>query len=366
MAVLVDCTSIVVRNSALERRFPGGVAGFQDRVPNMTYRSDGILSCVSFMVPADARVFAGALSNHGFCDPSTTSSDEIAILDQSAGFLTPCDWLIVDLRTFSTPDGGIFGATVAWIRGEEPSTFAAYPGWHPRRIEKVSQDVLEQNYEVAQVDHDPDGRGMVTAFRHRETGRMLYIGRPAPPSFSDWQERCSALGRELAQVMEMPPTEARRTSATNVGKRAREIVEETNSEQPAPLFIEGIAARLAGRWSLAEPAFRKVTELRPDRLDGWLELTWALGSLGRPDEAEAAARQGVAVQANSPAALGNLASALLQNGKPEAALPFIERALALDPSDNMNQRIREQVRHAFHGQMAELNSDLPWYKRWFR
>jgi hypothetical protein len=366
MAVLVEGTTVVVRNSALEKRFPGGVSGFQGRVSNNTYRSDGILSSVSFMVPADAHVFARALSNHGFCDPSTTSSDEIAIIDQSAGFLTPCDWLDVDLRTFSMTDGRIFGATAAWIHGEEPPAFAASPAWHPQKLEQVSQDDLEQNYEVAKVHHDPGSGGVVIAYRHRETGRMLHIGRPAPPGFSDLQERCSALGRELAQVVEMPSWE-RRAAADSLCNRAREMVEETNSEQPGPLFIEGIAARLAGRWSVAEPAFRKVTALLPDRLDGWLELTQALGHLDRLDEAEAAARQAVAVQADSPAALGNLASALLQRCKPEAALPFIERALALDPSDKMNQRIREKVRDALHERVAECDSDGgPWYRRWFR
>jgi Flp pilus assembly protein TadD len=194
---------------------------------------------------------------------------------------------------------------------------------------------------------------------------MIYQGRPASPAFRDLQSRFSILRRDIAQLMEMPASVEQRTAAVSLGKRASEIVEETNGQQPEPLLCAGIAARMAGPWRVAEPAFRKVTELRPDMLEGWLELTWALASLGRLDEAESAARRGVAIQEN-PAALGNLAGTLLQGGKADAALPLIERALAMDPSDTLNQLIRNQVRDVLDERTAQHHRDLPWYKRWFR
>jgi hypothetical protein len=43
---------------------------------------------------------------------------------------------------------------------------------------------------------------------------------------------------------------------------------------------------------------------------------------------------------------GNLASVLLQRGRPEEALPVITRAIELDPADAMNQMILDQVRRA--------------------
>ena len=111
-------------------------------------------------------------------------------------------------------------------------------------------------------------------------------------------------------------------------------------------MIHGIAARLASRWTVAERAFRRVTELWPEELDGWLELTWALATLDRPDGALAAAQRAVELRPDNPAALGNLASALLQNGRAKDALPVIHRALELDPSERKNQQIRDSVQAA--------------------
>jgi len=115
-----------------------------------------------------------------------------------------------------------------------------------------------------------------------------------------------------------------------------------------------------------------VTELWPDELDAWLELTWALSSLDRVDEAIAAARKSVELCPESAPAHGNLASALLQGGRPEDAMPAIERALELDPAEWSYQQIREQVISAvkegtaIEGWSTDEMSNRPWYKRWFR
>jgi predicted Zn-dependent protease len=96
-----------------------------------------------------------------------------------------------------------------------------------------------------------------------------------------------------------------------------------------------------------------------------LELTWTFASVGRLEEAEAAARHAVALDNSSAAAHGNLARVLYQGDRPAEALPVIERALELAPSDSINRRIRAAVQLALERPPADPPRD-PWYWRWFR
>ena len=166
----------------------------------------------------------------------------------------------------------------------------------------------------------------------------------------------------------MPSGRERSAVVAELCDRAAALVEETKGAERGPLMIHGVAARLANRWTVAERSFRRVTDLWPDELDGWLELTWALGTLDRADEAVVAAQRAADLCPESPAALGNLASALVQSGRAKEALPVIHRALELDPSDRKNRQIRDHVQAAGAEPepAPETEPDLPWYKRWFR
>jgi len=369
MAILIEGVTVVVPIASLHARFPGGLSAFEQQAPNATYRSDGIVAGISFMVLADAWVFVRTLVRHGFVDPSATRSSDVAVVEQQDGFLAPCDWLNMDLTTCNLPDGSPFPAVIAWMGATRPTTFAAPDGWSPRTMVGIAEDDLENNYELVKVDRHPESRGAVVAYRHRETGRMAYVGRPAlegqPPD-----EGYAALRQMLATVMAMPNSRERSARAVELCDRAGALVEDTKGAERGPLMIHGIAARLASRWTIAERAFRRVTELWPEELDGWLELTWALATLDRTDGALAAAQRAVELRPDNPAALGNLASALLQNGRAKEALPVIHRALELDPSEWKNQQIRDSVQAAAAEPELEPADETepksPWYKRWFR
>ena len=363
MAVLIECTTVVIVKSSLERRFPGGLVGFEKHAPNATSHSDGKLVAVSFMVPQDAQVFIGTLAEYGFANPWNSRSEDIVIVDPSAGLLTPCDWLKADLRLLNGPDGKPFAVTLAWLGDEEPTTFAAPQGWRPGQIEQISPQEVNEKYDLVKTDRHASGAA-VLAYRHRETGRVLYIARTAA-GVLDLQERYRSIRQDLAKLMETPDSRERAEALAHVYDRATRVTEETEGES-GPFLMQGIAARLANRWTEAERAFRKVTELSPEQIEGWLELTWTLSSLGRLDEAETAARRAVELQDTNAAAHGNLATTLLQQDKPEEALSAIERALELDPSDAMNVKILQQVRQALNAQAAERRAALPWHKRWFR
>ena len=365
MAILIEGTTVVVTTSSLDARFPGGAAAFEQQAPNTTYHSDGVLAGVSFMIPADARLFAKMLTTRGYVDPWTTHTEEIAVVDQSEGLLTKCDWLKIDLSTVVGPDGTPCGVTIAWKGDTEPGNFTAPAGWYPDRMFRISQADLEQNYEMVKLVQASARGGALATYRHRQTGRLAFISRPSIVP-TDVEEKYAELGRALAEVMAMPPTKDQLKRGYELCDRATATIEGMAGAHLGLLYIQGIAARMAGRWSVAEGAFRKATELWPDQVDAWLELTWALSSLGRMDEALTAAQHTVELCPGSAAAHANLGGVLFQSGQAEQALPAIERAFELDPDDWRIQRSREQVLAALEERSTPPVSNRPWYKRWLR
>jgi hypothetical protein len=361
LAVVVAGITVVILQSSLERRFPGGARGLAKHSPNDTYRSDGTLAAVSFMVSADANQFVSELAKYGLSDPTRTASEDVAIVAETAGFLAPCRWLHVDLRSFTDKSGRQFGATIVWT-GDEPSTFAAPHNWSPHRMELVAPERI-QNSDVVNVERDPTGGGAVVTYRERGTGRTFFVARTGPPGFHDLNQRYQALREELVRLTETPDSPERAASAARLHDRATEIVAAAEAD-PGPLLLQGIAARLAQRFSDSETAFRHITQLWPDNLGAWLELTWTLAAAGRFEQAEITARHAVELDHTSAAALGNLASVLLQSGRPGSALPVIDRALALNPSDQINLRIRAEAQAA-HAQQLGARLGLPWYRRLF-
>ena len=352
---------------SLNARFPGGLAAFEQHAPNSTYRSDGAIAAISFMVAADAWLFVRSLTAHGLGDPSTTPSPDVAVVAEHAGFLAPCDWLNIDLATFNLPDGRPFAAAMAWVGETRPTTFTAPAGWTPRTMKMIGEDDLRQNYELVKVDRSRESKGATVTYRHRETGQLVHIGRPALEGQAP-DDGYVALQQTLAKAWSMPSGRERSAVVAELCDRAAALVEETKGAERGPLMIHGVAARLANRWTVAERSFRRVTDLWPDELDGWLELTLTLGTLGRADEAVVAAQRAADLGPESPAALGNLAGALTQAGRAKEALPVICRALELDPSDQKNQHLHDYVqRAAAEAQPApETEQHVAWYKRWFR
>jgi tetratricopeptide (TPR) repeat protein len=157
------------------------------------------------------------------------------------------------------------------------------------------------------------------------------------------QSRYLELFKELEELERNPFKADRDERRLLFFDRTGKLVADTGSTEPGPLLLHGVAARLLRRWNIAEQSARLVTQLRPDLLFGWLDLTWALASLGRLDEAESCARRAVVIQPDSPAALGNLASILFGRGAIMEAHDNIERALAKDPTDVQNRLIAERI-----------------------
>jgi tetratricopeptide (TPR) repeat protein len=162
------------------------------------------------------------------------------------------------------------------------------------------------------------------------------------------QERFSSLVDELTRLgaIENAPSGDHQGDVASCYQRAKQLVKDTQAGEPGPLQLQGIAARLLKRWDEAASLFRRVTELRPEYLAGWLELTWALASLRRFEEAERAARTAVALDPEGAGTLSNLAAVLLEQGKIDEAGVMAEKALRLHPADAKNRAVLAAIERA--------------------
>lgn len=133
MSVLVECISVVVRRSEIERCYPGGLAGYRADCPNRTFCADEHLVRIGFMAERDVSIFmlrglgrAGlASSPTGRVEDLEFRSNSVAVVEQRRGPWHPeaSAWL----EYVDRPDG----VSVCWLAGEPPGELAAPPDWKP-------------------------------------------------------------------------------------------------------------------------------------------------------------------------------------------------------------------------------------------
>jgi hypothetical protein len=129
MSILVEAITVVLRTSALDALYPGGVEAFEADAPNATYRSDGVICGVGFMSPDEVRRFVDLLTAKGLPLLNDDGAfDEIAIVDQTTGPTAPCDWLTI-IESFDGWRAVCLAGTDA--RGE----VAVYDGYEPGLVQ---------------------------------------------------------------------------------------------------------------------------------------------------------------------------------------------------------------------------------------
>ncbi len=357
MGVLIEAVNVVVRNATVEARLAGGMQEYERRCPNDTFCTDGEVCRVGFMTTLDATSYIESLVDLGFRRPTPEGSPDVALITQVAGFDHPCDWL--ELCRIDLGDGQ--SAEVAWLRGSTLSTLVAPPEWTPGAAPELVTPAQLREQEFLGTTADVD------VFRDRTTGELHYVGRtqlgvpPASISAAAVEDRISSLVNELTRLggFEDAPAGEYRGELAALHRRAKQLVEDTGAGDPGPLHLQGIAARLLGEWEEAASLFRRVTELWPQGLDGWLELTWASASLRRFDEAERAARKAVELAPNGANALGNLAAVLLEQGKFLEARQMAEKAVEADPADSKSKAVLAAAQRA-------ASAKSPWWNRLLR
>ena len=103
-------------------------------------------------------------------------------------------------------------------------------------------------------------------------------------------------------------------------------------DDPKPLFYQGVALAVVGRFVEAETAYRRTLNLDPNEARAWNNLGAILfEALKRREEGIQCLANSVKLDPGNKLGWANLASMHGQLGRHQHALDCAERALALDP-----------------------------------
>lgn len=165
MSVLIECISVVVRRSAIERVFPGGLEGYLEIVPNQAFCCDTHLTRAGFMHPDDVGAFVTELQRHGLRFLENETFVEIAIVDQMQGPSRPCGWL-----SFSREAEGW---SKAWLTGRPEGDLSVPAYWNSESTRSIRFAASTES--IGHVTH-PSKEEWVIA-ENPETGQQAFVAR---------------------------------------------------------------------------------------------------------------------------------------------------------------------------------------------
>ena len=123
MSVLVEAITVVFTNATADRHIQGGVDAVKINAPNSTFRTDGLISAISFMDPESTGNFVDTLLNVGMEFVEDGVAQDIVVLDEHRGPTAQCDWIGFNQNA----DGN----SIAWLVGHPQGDMAVYDNWLP-------------------------------------------------------------------------------------------------------------------------------------------------------------------------------------------------------------------------------------------
>jgi hypothetical protein len=123
MSILVEAITVVFINATADRHIQGGVDAIQKNTPNSTFRTDGLVSAISFMDPESTGNFVDTLLNVGMQFVEDGAAQDIVVIDQNRGPTAQCDWIGFNQNA----DGN----SIAWLIGHPKGIMAVYDNWTP-------------------------------------------------------------------------------------------------------------------------------------------------------------------------------------------------------------------------------------------
>jgi hypothetical protein len=164
MAIVIEAFTVIVRNSTLDAKYPGGRQAFAAECPNGTYCHDGTLSGVSFMHSDDAHAYVAALVKKGLIPIVEDRAVDAAVVSVSHGLQARgCEWLL-----FAT----YRGVPIAWADGTPPTPIVASAGYEfGRTSQYVSAEEARENLVFLRSESGFD------VYRDKRTGKEQYVAR---------------------------------------------------------------------------------------------------------------------------------------------------------------------------------------------
>jgi hypothetical protein len=114
MAVLIEGLSVVIRNCALDKKFPGGSLRFQQGLRDDPICFDNDLTCMHLKSPEEVGGFIGWCESNGLIFLVNAMAVELVVVDQRTGPTTDCEWIQYSHVPFNdTPSHGQIA--VCWL-----------------------------------------------------------------------------------------------------------------------------------------------------------------------------------------------------------------------------------------------------------
>ena len=136
MSILVEALTVVFMNATADRHIQGGVDTVQKNAPNSTFRTDGLISAISFMSPESTGNFVDALLEVGMKFVEDGVAQDIVVLDQHRGPTAQCDWIGFNQN--------VDGHSIAWLIGDPQGKMAVYDNWEPNNDLSFREGHIEE------------------------------------------------------------------------------------------------------------------------------------------------------------------------------------------------------------------------------
>lgn len=345
MAVLIEGYSLIVRNSTLEQKYPGGLAGYRHDCPNGSFCADESLCRVGFMVRDDADVFIAQLAARGLTPFRKETAEDVALMSAVDGPLVPCDWLEL----------GKWGdIALAWLAGDERGELHAPAGWSAeRRVQQMSAEEARERLEFVRSD------GNVDVYRDKITGQEWYVGRTAMAEQDAtrhrdlYQKGCDLIqGLILLDDRPPAPMDAPNRQRLQDAIAAFEEVVQINPANWNAMWLLGKIYQRLGDFIQALDWFARAHRVNPEQPDVAREAAIAAMESGQPAAAIPFCERAIEAQPEDAGLRANLALALLFSGRPRDAHAVAADALARDPADGITQQIVGIINEVLAGTRA--------------
>ena len=178
MSVLLECYSVIVKNSKIISDFPGGMNGFKESMPGGHYCTDGEIIRVGFMHPDDTEKYIQFLESLGLVILKDDKAVDICVIDAWMGPWMDCEWLAAD----------------EFLPEDYPNKFILYARLVDSKLKSVEklEDIAVpeiwtiENNEFSDKDFEPSTakdleyigkEGNLEVYFDKKRGKKVYLGR---------------------------------------------------------------------------------------------------------------------------------------------------------------------------------------------
>lgn len=323
MPVQIQCTSVVIRNDALDRVLDGGSKNFAEIAPNAMSYSDDRLSQASFMSPVDAEEFAKDLELRGL-QRDAESPDFVIVQSHDHSVEPPCDWLIL----FEYEQ-----RLIATIRGSDSRTVVAADIEHdPDAVQHYSAEEIEQNFEFVERKDNID------TYREKATGKLVYSTRTTENDDEIFKRAFQTVFNLRRDPGRMPRQGEEAATIRTIIGQLQSLAGKYPDNAKVGLAL-GLAWFAIGKDDNAKQQLMRAAKLDPEETTILKELGGVCLTINDLPTATDAATKAVTIAPDDTDLLCNLAVIQLISGQVVNAKNTIARAIELQPDDSVNKNV---------------------------